>query len=259
MLTLQQSHRVFLGEGLIETLYFKNGVIHFLEEHWQRMRQSALALAIPFSYDLETWHNLLYTALTNRQIAEGGLRCLLLAGKADRGLGAVSQYADLDIQVFTYTRNHTQMLRLCSAPWRRDNRNPVYQHKSIQYLEHIQAIRQALSQGCDDALFWDMNNHALETTTANIIAWDGECFYTPAKSQAVIPGVFLDALHKKLGRLNYKLIHGALSKTLLLGMSSLWVCNSLRGLCPVTCLDGQSIAFDERTHGMLIQLLPTYL
>lgn len=252
MHALEPVHRVFLGEGLIETLYFKNDLIHYLEQHWLRMQQSATALRIPFAYDLATWRSLLYDALARNSLREGGLRCLLYAKEGARGLAQRAVDAGLVIQIFPYARECGQALHLWSVPWQRDNRNPVYQHKSIQYLEQIQALRQAQAAGFDDALFWDTDSHALETTTANIVAWDGARFYTPAMTQALIPGVFLEALREKLDVMRYELIYSSLSKTSLLGMNSVWVCNSLRGLSPVASLDGEIIAFDKAMHNRLL-------
>lgn len=258
MLAITQSCRVFLGEGLIETLYFKNGTIHFIEQHWQRLRKSAVALGIPFSHDLQNWCKILHETLAEAPFNEGGLRCLLLAGDAERGLLAAPSTSVLDIQAFSYKRTYNGTMRLWSVPWRRDNGNPVYQHKSIQYLEQIQALRLAAHYGYDDALFCDMEENALETTTANILVWDGVCFHTPSKSQAMIPGVFLDALQKTLrNKLGYELKFRPLSRRSLFEMRTIWVCNSLRGLCPVACLDGEAIAFEPQLHEEIIRFLTT--
>lgn len=255
MFSVKQSYRAFYGEGLIETLYFRKGVIYLLEAHWQRLTRSADALKISFSCNLSTWKAVLHDTMSKANVSEGGLRCLLISGDAKRGLESVSDSSWMDIEPFSYQRAEQKAVRIWSVPWKRDNRNMVYQHKSIQYLEQIQALRQAQVFDCDDALFWDMHDYALETTTANILAWDGTGFYTPSKEQAVITGVFLDALQNLLSEQGYNFQYAKLNRSVLHEMKSVWLCNSLRGLYPIKSLDGETLAFDRLMHERLLELI----
>ena len=82
--------RVFLGEGLFETLRVDNGRCCYPRQHWQRLQQSALALNIPFEIRLAAWLEHLLDAIKTSGVQQGGIKVLLTSGHALRGLAEQS-------------------------------------------------------------------------------------------------------------------------------------------------------------------------
>lgn len=100
----------------------------------------------------EVWLEKLNECIKLHALQEGGIKAILCSGRAPRGLSARSKETSLTLIAFQYIRN-SQPLSLLSVPWLRDAKNPIYQLKSINYLEAIIARRHAEAAGVDDALF----------------------------------------------------------------------------------------------------------
>ena len=164
---LSFSSRLFLGEGLFETMRFDQQGVWAVQRHWERISSAASALNIPFSVSLTQWRNILHQMVRNTRYSSGGIKAILVNGSAPRGLDNIAEASDLFIQAFQHSPNPSPV-RLISAPWVRDANNPVYQYKSINYLEAIQARRYAQSNGAEDVLFRDMKGYVTETSTANL-------------------------------------------------------------------------------------------
>ena len=159
--------RIFLGEGLLETIRVDEGKAYFSESHWRRLRQAADALEIFFDLSLCDWQEKLNEYITLSQLHQGGVKVLLSAGTSARGLAARGSNPCLVFEAFQYQIS-SEAVKLIRAPWRRDSNNPVYRLKSVNYLEGIMAARHAQKAGANDALFFNFNEHATETTIANL-------------------------------------------------------------------------------------------
>ena len=87
-LSIASDDRIFLGEGLFETLAVENGVPCFAQLHWQRLTNSACALAIPFDVPFDDWFNYLLLQIQQDKLFHGGIKVILSAGSAVRGLAS---------------------------------------------------------------------------------------------------------------------------------------------------------------------------
>lgn len=182
------SDRIFLGEGLFETLRVKSAKICYPKLHWQRMSNSAKALGIPFAIDLEDWLIYLHEALEKAGFIEGGIKVVLASNEAKRGLVEKPENSKLLIEGFE-SQPAKQPIKLLQAPWQRDAANPVYLHKAIHYLEFIHATRWALSKRGDDVVFFNTQNHVTETSIANIFLIKNNMLRTPSLDSGTLPGI----------------------------------------------------------------------
>ncbi len=152
--------RIFLGEGLFETLRVLGGKPCYSEFHWQRLQNAAFFLQLPFELSFPVWCENLTQCIHLNRLQEGGIKVILGAGNAPRGLTARSDASHLVFTAFTYLMD-SNTVKLNSASWLRDSKNPIYQLKSINYLEAIIARRQVQLSGADDVLFLIQSNALL--------------------------------------------------------------------------------------------------
>ena len=181
-------------------------------------------------------------------------KAILSGGSAPRGLAEQGQCSQLRLQTFKHTVQ-THPLRLVRAPWLRDAANPVYQVKSINYLEAILARRQALALGADDALFFNLQHHATETTCANLFLIHKESLLTPPLVDGVLPGITRSRILTLSRQRNISCQEISLTSTMIEEADAVFTTNSLQGIRAVLSLDGVGFAVDH----LLIEQLQSSL
>jgi 4-amino-4-deoxychorismate lyase len=229
--------RIFLGEGIFETIKVENKRPLYPSPHWQRMRAAAHVLQIPFNVSNTVWQESLGQCILETKLQSGGVKVTLSGGCAARGLAAHSDLSCLLFKAFLY-KSETVLCTLVSVSWTRDSKNPVYQIKSVNYLENILARRQALSLGADDALFFNTEGHATETTVANLFMIKDGHLFTPRIEDGVLGGVIrnqLLSLSRAAGIVCHEM---SITKQTLFQAELLFVTNALNGLRVITSLDG---------------------
>lgn len=243
--------RIFLGEGLFETLKVESGTPCYAYLHWQRLSESAQKLSIPFDLTFEHWLEHLLLKIKSDNLYHGGIKAILSGGSAPRGLALCGQMSQLALQTFNYTVE-THPLKLMSVPWLRDAANPVFQVKSINYLEAILARRQAIALGADDALFFNLEHYATETTCANLFIIQKQSVLTPPLIDGVLPGITRARMFKLAAQHNISCIEASVTKSMLKDADAVFLTNSLQGIRSVCSLDDMVFAPD---HPLLSQLI----
>ena len=248
--------RIFLGEGLFETIRVDQRRPCYSLFHWQRMRQAAISLGISFDLSSEEWYEHLVHCIQVANIRVDGIKVILSGGRARRALDARSDSTSIVFEAFTYQYNQ-QALRLVSAGWLRDATNPIYQLKSVNYLESILARRQALACGADDALFFNLEHYATETTVANLFVVKNNEIFTPQLTNGVLAGTIrgrLLSLSAESGIIcNEMKIDGAA----IADADAIFVTNALQGIRSVISFDGAHVPIQHPLVTILRQVLAT--
>ena len=242
--------RIFLGEGLIETILVDQQRPCYSHLHWQRMRSAAMLLGIPFDLTCDTWYEQLIHCLHEANINEGGIKVILSGGRAPRGLDARGDTPTLIFEAFTY-RYHLQTLSIVSASWLRDAKNPIYQLKSVNYLESIFARRQALAAGADDALFFNLDHHATETTVANLFIVKNDKLFTPLLASGVLAGITRGRLLHLSASNGITSSETLIKSAAIVEADAVFVTNALQGIRLVKSFDGHCLPVH---HPLISQL-----
>lgn len=242
--------RIFLGEGLFETLRVSNAKVKNALLHWQRLSHSANRIGICFDVSFNAWQGLLDERIQTDKLINGGIKAILSGGSAPRGLTQRSENTQLLFQTFQYSTNNDP-IRLISASWQRDGANPVYQVKSVNYLEAILARKEALAKGADDALFFNLSYHATETTCANFFIIQNNELFTPNLTDGVLPGVTRTQIFSICEQQNIACQELALTKNKIAQADAVFITNSLHGIKLVQSLD--ELSFTD-THPLIADL-----
>ena len=248
--TINLRDRIFLGEALFETLKVSDTEPLNAKLHWQRLKNSAASMHIPFNLSFEDWFFKLDKAIASSQIVNGGLKVILSAGITSRMLSEPSKDPWIEINCFDYVANHYP-LKLLSSPWLRDAKNPIYQHKTVNYLESILASRYAKDKGADEALFFNMEGYCQETTIANIFMVKDNELYTPALKNGLVPGITRQLLIESCAKNQIVCNEANLKKDDLMQADVIFTTNSLQGLRAIYSWND---AFFSIEHPLLEQL-----
>lgn len=234
--SLSLSDRIFLGEALFETIKVTNSIPLNAKAHWQRLKKSAAFLCIPFNLSNDDWYQALISDIKKNKIIDGGMKVILSAGESPRGLSELSQYPWMKIACFSHQPN-INPLRLISSSWQRDAKNPIYQHKTVNYLEAVLASRLAKENKADDVLFFNFDRFAQETTVANIFIIKNNQLITPALENGILAGITRQRLIRLCLKHNLNCQEANLTKDDILKADALFTTNSLQGIRVVSSLD----------------------
>lgn len=246
--------RIFLGEGLFETLRVESSKPCSAYLHWQRLAHSAKQLGIPFDLSFDDWLEYLIQQIKRDNLFHGGIKVILSGGSAPRGLAEQGQVSQMMLQTFNYAV-HSHPVRLVSATWFRQANNPIYGLKSVNYLEAIIARRQALARGVDDALFFNSQHHATETTCANLFIITNNELITPPLNDGVLPGITRSRVLSCAANQQIYCTERSLTKSMIAEADAAFVTNSLQGIRAVLSIDEINFETSHPYIGSLISLL----
>ncbi|MFG1222093.1 aminotransferase class IV [Xanthobacter wiegelii] len=177
-----------LGDGLFETLRIKGGRVLRVEAHLARLAAGAGVLGIPLPA-LDLGAALAQTAEANG-LSEGVLRLTLTRGPGPRGvLPPTEPKPTLVITAAPLSPPLPPARLVIAQGTRRNDRSPLAQVKSLNYLDGILARQEAARRGVDDAILLNTRDGVAETSIANLFAVIDGVLVTPPLSEGVLPGV----------------------------------------------------------------------
>jgi len=251
---LAGNDRIFLGEGLFETIKVTKSKPCFSAVHWQRLNNSAKTLGLSFDLSIEAWQQLLLEKIRQEKLLDGGIKVILTGGVAARGLIATGQHNQLLLQCFSYAPL-LKPIRLTIASWLRDANNSLYQLKTINYLEAIIARRQAIQEGADDALFFNTQQYVTEATCANVFFLHQGRIITPLLTDGVLAGITRFRILNHCHHLNLDYAEVSINKEIISESEAVFLSNSLQGIHTVSAINHQAFAKENPIINHLIDLL----
>lgn len=224
---------VLRGEAVFETLRIAGGRPALLEAHLRRLASSAerLDLVLP-----DGWEALAHAACEGQ--SEGVLRLVCTKGPPPLGFAVVTGIpADAlrartdGVRVITLTLGITAHQR-SEAPWLLGG------VKSTSYAVNMASVRQAHDEGVDDAIWVSSDGEVLEAPTASVAIVRHGMLVTPPASVGILPGTTVGAV-VDLG------VVPATVRRIPVGelreADEVMLLSSVRGVAPVTALDGREL------------------
>jgi branched-chain amino acid aminotransferase len=231
-----------LGDGVFDTLVAFNRIPFAGEDHLERLTRHAATIGIAFEIEAvrQGWRHVLEHAVTDQQI----LRTTISRGKTARGLWPASQPAPTIVVSATpwdpRLLGTATDLAVSSIP--RNAASPLSCIKSINYLEHVLAAREASQCAADDALFLTEGGMVACTTIANVFAIFGSDLVTPPASDGAMLGITRKLVLEAAATTGLRATERSISLKELHEADSAFVTNSVRFVCPIRSIDGRPTA-----------------
>ena len=232
------------GETLFETLKAQDRKILLLQQHLDRLEQSAKSLDFPCDRQkIELSLQQMATALkspTSRlrlTLSRGNFQGLAWpAAEQGRFLITATEYVEL-------TDNERQIGATCViAPNQRANpTNHLPQMKRGNYADCIYAANYARQSGAREALFIDQNQNILEGSTSNIFALIDDKLITPPAGTLVLGGILRQQVIKAAAELGILVVERNLPVAELHRADEVFLTNSLIDILPVASIKGKAI------------------
>ncbi len=241
-----------LGDGVFETLRTVNGKVFRLDAHAARMRASLKAIGLDEPVEKE-FRDAVQALTKKGRALYGGelyLRVNISTGPmgdiagGDRGItvtGLCRKFKPYPMQYYSHG------VHVITSRQRKDTRNPLSTIKSLSFLPHVAARREAHTATVHDALLLNEHGRIAEATTSNVFARKGETVYAPGPAEGAVPGV-TRAVVLDLCRDNGLEVVEQLTVQDLHGAREAWLTNTTGGIVPLTRFDDRAIGNGKKDN-----------
>lgn len=217
------------GLGLFETLAVRAGGCLDLDAHLDRLCSTAVEfLERPIERDAV--RRTLQLAAAQEPHEPGWVKLIVTAGGEWFVFGG-----GLDPD------EEGRPIRAVILPWRRGPAGPLSGLKTLNYGANALGLRYARERSTEEGLWFNHRGRLLEGCWSNVFVWRQGKLYTPATREGLLPGVVRARVIDAAKELGIPVHDGPLKLKRLLHADHVFVTSSLRGLCPVTHIDGHSV------------------
>lgn len=232
------------GDTLFETLKSQGEKILLLQQHLDRLQQSAKLLNFPcnrkkIELSLQQMAAALKSPVSRIRLtlSRGNFSGLEWPSSAQaRFLITAKDYSEL-------TDDERRLGAACSiAPNQRVNPlNHLPQIKRGNYADCLYATNYARQSGAREALFIDQQQNILEGATSNLFAIIDDRLVTPPIGSLILNGIMRQQVIKTAAELGILVIERELPFTELMQAEEIFLTNSLFDIYPVASIDGQTV------------------
>lgn len=240
---LTASDRALRGDGVFDTMLVR---IHDFDPpelinanaHFDRLLDHATKLGIQHKTSIEFLLDsaIGYAEQYNSKDGWFVLNTTITGGRSERGLKRPDKpQPSILMKLTRLPDSFMPISTIISETVRRNEGSPLSQMKSINYGDHILALKEAEDKGANEAILLNNAGHITCATIGNIFILKDGTLYTPPLSDGVMNGIT---------RCNLIDHYGAQEKSLsaedLENADGLFLTNSIRGLAPIETLNGQA-------------------
>lgn len=225
------------GDGLFETMAWRDGALRFAERHLQRLARGCRRLDLP----LPAAELLLEEAASLAgQHGCGTLKLILSRGPGRRGYAPAGHTHPTRAMVFYPGRPAAPApalrLGLCRTP---ASINPVLAGlKTLNRLDNVLAAAEIGRRGLDEGIMCTPDGVVVGATAANVFAFRAGVLLTPELSHAGVAGTMRGLVLDCAAALRITSREARISAEELLQMDELFLTNALTGLRRVASLEG---------------------
>ena len=188
-------HGLLYGDGVFEGIRCYNGYVFKLDEHLERLYDSAKSLMLQIPIPSEALKQDVLETLRQNQLREGYIRLIVTRGIGDLGLDpekcpnpSIIIIAD---KISLYPQHYyNNGLEIVTVSVRRNYPEAINPRvKSLNYLNNILAKIEAKQSGAVEALMLNNDGYVVECSGDNIFLVKNEVIITPPAHIGILEGV----------------------------------------------------------------------
>lgn len=235
------------GDGLFETIAFRNGTAEFVEQHLQRLLLGCDRLKIPFQ-DIELLRNELDLVYQELNDNDAVIKIIITRGSGGRGY-----FADSNVEPTRIISTHTYpnypdnysekgiCVRLCRHTL---SENPhLAGIKHLNRLDNVLARNEWTDKKIAEGLMFDQSNHLIEGTMSNVFIVKSNHLMTPLLNNTGVLGIMRAQLIQIASELGFTVEEKILTQNDLANADEAFVCNSINGIWPITSIAGSATTY----------------
>ncbi|MCX7923714.1 MAG: aminotransferase class IV [Clostridia bacterium] len=240
------------GFNLFETFLVSNsGKVFLLDRHIDRLFDSIKFFEFDIDFGKDELSSVIVSYIEQNKVRDKILRVSVTAGNKMKGLKSA---VAITCRNNTYKpEDYVKGCRLTMAGFGKNEESPIVSHKTGNYLENYLALKQANSNGYDDALFLNTEGFISETAKCNLFFVKDNILYTPDVSCGLLPGVVRQWVIESSESMGIQCLQGNYATEPLVNADEVFVTNSAVGIMHVSSVDECSIK--DGTVGKITKLI----
>ncbi|MEX2142305.1 MAG: branched-chain-amino-acid transaminase [Pirellulales bacterium] len=240
-------HGLLYGDGVFEGMRSYGGKVFRLEQHLERLWNSAKAIALEIPLSRPAMAKAVNDTLAANNIADGYIRLVVTRGAGSLGLDpnrtSHPQVIIITDHIALYPDDFYQNgLEIVTASTMRNHPAALSPRiKSLNYLNNILAKIEGLQAGCVEALMLNHKGEVAECTGDNIFLVRNNVLLTPPTDAGILEGITRDALIELARKANYEVREVSLTRHDVYIADECFLTGSAAEVIPVVKVDRRKI------------------
>lgn len=247
-------HGLLYGDGVFEGIRFYNGRVFLLEEHLDRLYDSAKAILLEIPLARDAMREAVLETVRQNNLRDGYIRLVITRGKGDLGLNP-NKCSKPTMFIIAATielypeKYYTEGLRVNTVPTQRVSPaalSPAI--KSLNYLNNILAKIEGNLYGAQESIMLNAQGFVAECTADNLFVVKKDQVITPHVSDGALGGItrrLMFDLAKEMGR---EIREVNLTRYDLFVADELFLTGSGAEVVPISEVDGRKIPVGDVTR-----------
>jgi 4-amino-4-deoxychorismate lyase len=241
--TLSPSNRAFCyGDGLFETMVFREGKLLFLEDHLHRISEGLKQLDISFPESLtQDFFHKNITQLVEQNNLHHNARIKLQIWRKQGGLiTPESTEAEYIVLASEYKKAQEVKENAFVSEKIKLNASPLSKYKTLNFLPYIQAGIEKKKKNADEIILLDLKGNIAEASSSNLFWGKSDMLYTPSLETGCIEGIMRKQIIRFCDSENIKVTEGLFPLSELINAELIFTSN-ISGLSLIENINGKKI------------------
>jgi len=240
-------HGLLYGDGIFEGIRFYNGRVFRLEEHHDRLWDSARSICLEIPIGRAEMTEALLETIRRNDLREGYIRQIVTRGVGNLGLNPTQCKRPSVIIIATtialYPKEVCEKgLTVITCATRRTGAaalNPAV--KSLNYLNNVMARIEANLAGADEALMLNEAGNVAECTADNMFVIKKGQIFTPPISAGALRGITRSVVFEVAAELGIKITETDVTRHDVFIADECFLTGTAAEVIPVVKADGRTI------------------
>jgi branched-chain amino acid aminotransferase len=240
-------HGLLYGDGIFEGIRFYNGRVFRLEQHLERLWNSARSICLQMPMTRKEMTDALLETIRQNHLHDGYIRLVVTRGVGNLGLNPEQcKNPSVIIIVATIALYHEDFYRkglsIVTVATRRSNPaslNPAV--KSLNYLNNVMARIEANLCNADEALMLNDAGNVAECTADNVFIIKHGQIFTPPITAGALQGITRSVVFEIAGEFGIKVIEADFTRHDIFVADECFLTGTAAEIVPVVKADGRTI------------------
>ncbi len=219
----KKDYYFLFGLKPFETLYFEGKNVHFLFEHYKRMKRSFWVLCIPFKISYESFEKFIRDFVDNVNKPYGAIRIYW-----------EDEYLFIEERELKYSKEmFWRGLSVTISKVIKSSHNILNYIKTFNMGINLIEEERAKEKGFDTALFLNEKSFITEVSFGNIFFRKENTLYTPHILSGILPGIMRKKIIEISKTMGYEMKKTFLTLRDIKDMEECFITTSIAGVFPV--------------------------
>jgi branched-chain amino acid aminotransferase len=240
-------HGLLYGDGVFEGIRFYNGRVFLLEEHLDRLYDSAKAILLTIPMERAALQAAVLETCRQNGLRDGYIRLVITRGKGDLGLNPIKCRKPTTFIIASTIelypeKYYTEGLRVNTVPTQRMSPavlSPAI--KSLNYLNNILAKIEGNLYGAQESILLNQQGYVAECTADNIFVIKQEKIFTPHISDGALGGITRRLMFDLAGKMGREIREANLTRYDLFVADEIFATGTGAEVVPISEVDGRKI------------------